>query len=142
MAKSFTIASKEALPPIDFEVVLPPLPVEPKPKVVTTRTRGARTAKAPVAAEEPEPQLRVETFKARATMPAYVMIEVEGMIGVPGSEQARRYVAFFERAIVSGDWLRFHDMLTDPVNEITNKELGEMYRWLYEVYSERPTQSV
>lgn len=139
----FVVEDKGERPPFTFSVTLPPLPIEPeaeKPAPKRTAARSGNPARR--AAKPATPAPRVETFTAHGFMPAWNVLEVEGMGRVSPQESARRYLSFFASAIIDEDWVRFCAMLQDRRNQIDTTDLGDIFTTLYELYSEgRPTPS-
>lgn len=133
----FKIEKKPDRTTHEFELHLPPLPVaeDAAPK------RPAR-ARAKAAAEpDPEPTERVEKFRVHGSIPAWIIIEAEALSRTTATDAAVRYMAFFDAAIIDEDQVRWRRVVRDPANQIDAEEIGAVFRWLYEVYAERPSSS-
>jgi hypothetical protein len=94
--------------------------------------------------KDPDGEPKVEQFEAYGKAPVGATLAMSSMIRY-GSRGTRNIdmngmMEFFEKAMPPEDYERMRDMFDDPKWIIDIDDVGEVFTWLTEQYSDRPTR--
>lgn len=81
-----------------------------------------------------------DIFEAAAALPAGVSHDFALMQSLEAAEQVVLLGHILESFLLPESAARFASRLRDPVQPITNEQVGQVIKWLVEHYTGRPTE--